>query len=221
MKIATWNVQRPHATSKTRNQKIINALQRVDADIVILTENHSLINLGPEYTVCSTTSLDHWPEPTYKPGENRTTIFTKYPVLKQLATYDAFTAVCAVIQTPLRELTVYGTIIGIHGNRRASFNVDLEQQVADWKTLATTRHLCLAGDFNISFADNYYFTHHGRNIINKVLEELHLENLTAHIPQNIDHIAISQSFVKSAQCKVTVWNEDKSLSDHIGVCVQF
>jgi endonuclease/exonuclease/phosphatase family metal-dependent hydrolase len=45
---------------------------------------------------------------------------------------------------------------------------------------------------------------------------MRLQNLTSEIDGNIDHIAISKSFRKTAEC---AWNLDKTLSDHIGVSV--
>jgi len=42
MKIATWNIERPNKYSK-KNQAIIDCLQKVDADILILTETNEFI----------------------------------------------------------------------------------------------------------------------------------------------------------------------------------
>lgn len=221
MKIATWNVERPSESSKVRNTKIVEALKEVDADILILTETNSLIHPGEEYSSFATTSLQLLDEPHYENGENRTTIWSKYPVNRYMKTYDSFTSICVGIRTPLGELNVYGTIIGIYGNRNESFNVDLEMQIADWRRISEMENICVAGDFNISFADNYYYTKLGRQKINDCFQELKIDNLTRQIPENIDHIAISESFVKQRKPVPSFWNEDKKLSDHIGVCVNF
>ena len=219
MKIATWNVERPNASSRTRNTKIVDALKEVDADILILTETSSIIHPGEEYTPFATPSLQLLEEPYYKEGENRTTIWSKYPATKYMETYDSFTSICVRIRTPLGELNVYGTIIGIHGNRRGTFNADLDKQIADWRQICGVSNICIAGDFNISFGDNYYHTEAGRQKIVDRFQELKIDNLTQKIPENIDHIAISESFLKSVDCKTELWNKDKKLSDHIGVCV--
>ncbi len=50
MKIATWNLERPNDSSKSRNTKIIESLNEVDADILILTETNTIINPGSAYT---------------------------------------------------------------------------------------------------------------------------------------------------------------------------
>jgi endonuclease/exonuclease/phosphatase family metal-dependent hydrolase len=219
VKIATWNIERPSESSKERNAKIVAALKEIDADILILTETNSLIQPGEEYSSFATTSLGLLDEPHYKDGENRTTVWSKYPVHRYIKTYDSFTSICVGIRTPLGELNVYGTIIGIYGNRNESFKVDLEMQLADWRRICSMADICVAGDLNISFADNYYYTKDGRQKIDACFKQMRVHNLTREIPENIDHIAISESFLKSVARKTKVWNEDKKLSDHIGVCL--
>lgn len=219
MKIATWNLERPKLSSKTRNAKIIERLKEIDADILILTETNSIIHPGIAYTSFATPALPLSEGSIYSVGENRTTIWSKYPGSKHIETYDRLTSHCIGIQTPIGHLNIYGTIIGIYGNREESFKVDLKKQLEDWRKICTTGSICIAGDFNITFADNYYYTKEGRQKINDCFSELSINNLTHQIPESIDHIAISTSFLKSSLVKTEVWNEDKSLSDHIGVCV--
>ena len=219
MKIATWNVERPNDSSKDRNAKIIETLKEVDADILVLTETNSIIQPGPAYCSFATDSLPLSEGCIYSRGENRTTIWSKYPITKQIATHDRLTSLCVSVQTPLGFMSVYGTIIGIYGNREKSFDADLKKQIEDWKWISATGNICIVGDFNITFADNYYYTKEGRQKIEDCFAEIGITNLTHQIAENIDHIAISASFLKSCQCKTEVWNLDKSLSDHIGVCV--
>lgn len=195
------------------------ALKEVDADILILTETNSIIHPGEAYTPFATASLLLLDEPYYREGENRTTIWTKYPAIRYMKTYDEFTSICVGIKTPLGDLNVYGTIIGIHGNRRESFNTDLDNQIDNWKRISDIGNMCIAGDFNISFGDNYYYTKDGRKKIIDCFNELKIDNLAQHIPENIDTIAISASFLKPLKPITSVWNEDKKLSDHIGVCI--
>lgn len=221
MKIATWNLELPNDSSKSRNDNIIEELNEVDADILILTETKTIINPGSAYTPFATTSLMLLNQPYYKNGENRTTIWSKYPATRFSETYDGFTSICIGIKTPFGDLNVYGTIIGIHGNRRESFNKDLDKQIVDWRRISQIGNICVAGDFNISFGDNYYYTKEGRHKINSIFEELKIENLTQQIPENIDHIAISSSFIQSNASTTSIWNENKKLSDHIGVCLTF
>jgi endonuclease/exonuclease/phosphatase family metal-dependent hydrolase len=97
---------------------------------------------------------------------------------------------------------------------------DLDLQLLDLEKIAKEGNLCVGGDFNISFSDNYYFTKEGRRKLNDLFEKLNLINLTAEIAQNIDHIILSGAFVGDRARSIETWNEDKRLSDHIGVAVE-
>ena len=219
MKIATWNIERPNESSGLRNEKILDAIKRVDADILVLTETNSCIDPGTNYTGFTTQFLPLNNPPYYKQGENRTTIWSKYPAAKSLDTFDDYTAICVKVNTPYGDLFVYGSIIGVYGNRELSFKNDLDRQIADWSLICARGPICIVGDFNISFGDNYYFTHEGRDKLNKFFEDYSLTNTTSQIPENIDHIVISKSFLQSYNFEISIWNENKELSDHKGVCV--
>jgi endonuclease/exonuclease/phosphatase family metal-dependent hydrolase len=156
----------------------------------------------------------------YKPSERRVTIHSKFKIIENHPTFSLETAICPEIETPLGNLLVYGTIIGIHGNRRESFKEDLAHQLSDFERYAGN-NLCIAGDFNMSFCDNYYFTDHGRTAMNQSFESNELVNLTSHLPEAIDHICISKTFLGDAAVdKTTEWNKDKTLSDHKGVSIE-
>ena len=219
MKIATWNLERPSISSAKRNAPILEALMEVNADIVVLTETNSIIDLGADYVSLRSELLQPLKETIYKDGENRTTIWSKYPAVKHVETYDAFTSVCMCVQTPHGNLNVYGTVIGILGSRNSSFIPDMQKQIEDWQRISGAGDVCVAGDFNISFFDSYYYTNFGRDRISSSFVDLKISNLTAMIPENIDHIAISESFVKTATCRTHVWNQDKKLSDHKGISI--
>jgi len=215
MKIATWNLERPTKNSK-RLTSILELLKTTDADILILTETNGCIQLENYHVFHS----DELSDGDYKAGEKRVSIHSIYPIIKQINTGRNDTSICVVLQTPTGELAVYGTVIGIHGNRRKSFTEDLDLQLNDIHKIGKLYPLCIAGDFNISFSDNYYFTKNGRDKLNETFKQIHQTNLTAEIPQNIDHIVLSNSFLGSRQTHHTqVWNIDKKLSDHIGVAV--
>ena len=84
-----------------------------------------------------------------------------------------------------------------------------------------TGALCIGGDFNCSFADNYYFTNWSRQEILRTFADCDMDILTATQPECIDHIAISRSFSRAAAAAVEEWNIDKKLSDHKGICIEF
>ncbi len=216
MKIATWNIERLNK-STTKNQLIIDCLTKINADILILTETNEVINLGNTYQCFHSSKLE---ESYYKEGERRVSIYSKYDFIGGIKTYRADTSICVKINTPLGDLAVYGTIIGTHGNRNESFIADLDKQLIDFDRIANSNNFCISGDLNMTFADNYYYTKEGREKLNASFEQLKLLNLTANIPENIDHIVLSKTFVGIKQPKIEIWNSDKILSDHIGVSIE-
>lgn len=217
MKIATWNIER--LKHKNKIQEITRILEEIDADIVILTETDNQVKLENYSYKLETTNLTLLDPSYYKSTENRVTIYSKYELLRKLETYNNFTSCCGEFKTEYGNLVVYGTIIGIYGNRHTNFKNDIVQQLGDIKNLSKNEHFCIAGDFNISFSDNYYYTKLGRDGLNKSFEENNLVLATRVIKECIDHIAISQKLIHNQYIDITQWNIDKKLSDHKGICV--
>lgn len=190
------------------------AIQTIEADILILTESDTRIKLDyPFVSMSSPLNADY-----YRNTERRVTIHSKFEIVSNHETYDGRTAICQEVATPFGNLLVYGTIIGIHGNRRLSFKEDLQKQLQDFERLSG-RNLCISGDFNISFSDNYYHTNFGRDSLNNSFEQNGIKNLTAELAESIDHICVSEEFLRGCSVKLQEWNTDKTLSDHKGVCV--
>ncbi len=214
MKIATWNVERLGTPKKLSS--IVDCCHCVDADIFVLTETDERICLG--YPHCHSTKPLH--NPMYRPTERRVSISSRYPIACEHPTYDSNTAICVEVITPHGHLLVYGTIMGIYGNRHSSFQEDVARQLKDLERLSRLGiPLCICGDFNCSFSDNYYFTKWGRTAMTQSLAQYDLALLTGDRPQCIDHIAVSQDFLGDADCVVQEWNCDKNLSDHKGISV--
>jgi len=229
MRIATWNVER--LKHKNKLDLILEACKAVDADILVLTETD--VRVKPEYPYCyRTTSLKDVEVPIiyrgekvfvrYADTENRVSIFTRYKCLKEYATYDGCTALCVELATEFGNLCIYGTIMGVHGNREASFQPDIEKQMEDIRRLAEEgRNVCVIGDYNLSFSDNYYHTTLGRQMVQNCFGNSGISILTAERPQCIDHISISDSFMAEHRVtEIDEWNLDKRLSDHKGIAVQ-
>ena len=106
MRIATWNLERPKASSG-KNTEIIEKLKEVNADILILTETHSSIDLREKYAhSLSSDPLLPSEVADYKEGENRTTIWSKHPMRGPIKTFDSSTSICACVQTPRGELNL-------------------------------------------------------------------------------------------------------------------
>lgn len=82
----------------------------------------------------------------YRDTENRVSIFTKYKCIKNYETYDRFTVICVELETERGNLLVYGTIMGIFGNREKSFKPDIEKQISDIRRLSESgKWLALPG----------------------------------------------------------------------------
>ena len=229
MRIATWNIER--LKHKNKRDLIHEACNAVEADILVLTETDERV--APEYPYCyRTTSLKGVEMPIvyrgekafvrYADTENRVSIFTKYQCLKEYVAFDSYKALCVELATEFGDLLVYGTIMGVFGNREASFQPDIEKQMEDIRRLtAEGRNICVIGDYNLSFIDNYYHTTLGRETVQGCFGRSGISILTSERPQCIDHIAVSDSFMQGHRVtEINEWNLDKTLSDHKGIVVQ-
>lgn len=217
MKIATWNIER--LKHHAQLDSIIDLINEQQADIFILTETDSRVQSSNYKHTITTPPLHQLRPGYYKPTENRITIQTNYEIIGQHPTYDPYTSLCVELKTPAGNMIVYGTIIGIYGNRHTSFMEDLSHQIADIDRLSVHQNFCLAGDYNLSFGDNYYFTTAGRNDIETCFEKNNLNLLTRYEAKCIDHIAISDSITRRYRVAVDEWNQSKDLSDHKGIYV--
>lgn len=217
MIIATWNVER--LKHKTSLERIKAECEQIGADILVLTETDQ--RLRPNFKYCYETPLLAAIQPDYyAPTENRVSIYTNYPCVRQHETYDAATSLCVELETERGNLLVYGTIIGIYGNRHLSFKEDLRKQADDVSRLSRLGDgFCICGDFNCSFADNYYFTKLGRSILLETCSQNGIRLLTESMPECIDHVAVTAEFVGNSSVQIEEWNLDKCLSDHKGIAV--
>jgi len=229
LKIATWNVERPNLTT-TREKERANAinaeLKNHPADIFILTETNECISPENIDHVLHTEPLEKESGGSYyKEGERRVSIWSKYPIIERLKVKNRLTTTCAVLQTPVGNLAVFGAIIGIHGIRD-EFDTDLQGQMEDLRRFAEAGYnICYSGDFNLSFCDSYYTKKSARSQLSDLFSTLRMKNLTADIPENIDHIVISEAFHPISSFETECWNQERrktrpiELSDHKGVAV--
>ncbi len=217
MKIINWNVGRP---SGNKSIQIIEKLIELNGDIVVLTETNSGIKLPSNYLHVHTDLLPvNFDGIKYKIGENRVSIWTKYPILKTYNTYDKFISICAELSTPLGIIAIYGTIIGILGGKGQRFKEDLTAQISDYERLVPGRNFCIIGDFNIIFNGYAYPSLIARQTSNDFFDQYSLKNLTESIIDCVDHIAMSKGFTGSHNIKIETWNHEKALSDQIGTAV--
>ena len=219
MKIATWNLMRPTARTISRNKIVHEKLIKCNADILILTETNAEIHPGAEYLWKATTELPAAIKISdmdlkYSEGENRVTIFSKYPFGKSFETFDNYTSVCSEVFTPYGTLIAYATIIGILGGKGKEFTADFDRQKADIVELSGHKNFCLIGDLNISFSG---FAYPGRKVINeanKFFEQNALTILTRNIADSPDHIIISKAFMNDKEVEICHLPFDKKVTDH-------
>lgn len=218
MKIATWNVERLKHFREI--DKIHTHLSDVNADILVLTETDTRIFTGFKYQFHTLPLLELQPN-FYQKTERRVSLYTHYRCVQQMDTYDNHTAICLELETELGNLLVYGTIMGIFGNREKSFQTDLLKQMQDIRKFsAEGKQICVIGDYNLTFGDNYYYTKSGRELVDATFRECKIEILTRKRLECVDHIAISKSFIRDKKVVIYEWNQDKKLSDHKGIFVE-
>jgi hypothetical protein len=230
LKIATWNLARPKIPKNgilAKNTIIMETIKLLDADIFILTETNSTISLLPQYITSVSSDIlpvnEIFDGAKYNPGENRTTIWSKFPMIQKLAVSNSYTNVCVDLKAPFGIIRVYGAIIGIQGQKKPWFTNDLNATVDDCKVLSKNMNFLLAGDFNLSFSDNFYPHKIAKQVLESVFEECQLKNFTAILPDNIDHIVGSESLVNFCGTPSTdiIRMKNKSISDHSCVFVTF
>lgn len=181
-----------------------------------MTETNSAIKIQ-DYVCISTSSLpENFDGVKYKAGENRTSIWTKYKIIEKYKTFDEYTSVCVDLETPFGSLIIYGTIIGVFANKQPRFDNDLEGNLKDFENIFFKKQVCIAGDLNVMFSGFAYPSHKARQKLNDAFKKHDLSNITAAIKNNVDHIILSNQFIKNKKTFVNSWNLDKELSDHIG-----
>jgi len=216
--IATWNVER-YPQKRWRLAYLNDKLRKLMPDITVLTETNVCITPNTDYKNYHSGQLEkELGGSYYQEGERRVGIWSKYEITGYPEVTDRLTTACALLDTPLGELAVFGCITGVWG-RGEQFDTDFRNQIADLKRLTEKYSVCYAGDLNLTFSDNTYTNIKKRDELNAEFSSLKMMNLTADIPGNIDHIVVSESFFSGVSGPVRCWNKGKQLSDHMGVMV--
>ena len=215
MKISVWNLMRPNSKTVERNSLFLDTLNQIDPDIIILTETNSIIDFGDKYFSVSTTALPELVDKySYEQGENRVTIFSKYPFVRQIPTVDSYTSVCAETETPFGQLIIYGTIIGFLGGLLEPFESDLKKQTLELTQLVGQGNICFAGDLNISFSGKAYPSKLVVKNVSELFDNLAMKNLTKDFNDSAIHSIISNSFLENIKVEKDRVLFDKKITDH-------
>ncbi|MBE9009284.1 endonuclease/exonuclease/phosphatase family protein [Pseudanabaenaceae cyanobacterium LEGE 13415] len=235
-RIATWNLERPTQKGWTKNQRRLEQIRKIDADVWVLTETNQAIDLHPDYeSVVSVAWKNH-----HQLGENLTTLWSRWKILQRIATFNPIWAVCAEVESPFGAMIIYGTVItyandkGIGGSskRWEEHRRSIQQHHEDWQRIQKQfpKHLiCIAGDFNQSRdRSGWYEDKQSVEMLSAALQDLSLVCVTEENFQKtglsrstVDHICLSQSLVLSTRL-VGAWEGKTSqgkMSDHNGVFV--
>ncbi|NJR66778.1 MAG: hypothetical protein HC772_18055 [Leptolyngbyaceae cyanobacterium CRU_2_3] len=135
----------------------------------------------------------------HTPGENCSTIWSRYPIKRKFVTQDAQVAVCREIEleASIANLVVYGTIItwaddGVQSKEATKWQRHYESiawHSEDWARLSQGAPFCVAGDFNEALSQPFcYGTEQGRASLNEALKRSNLICVTAdsELGYNID-----------------------------------
>lgn len=75
------------------------------------------------------------------------------------------------------------------------------------------------GDLHISLSGWRYPSKQYRENSNNIINQFDLDKSTGNLDDNIDNIIISKKFIKNREIQIELFNVDKKLSDHIGICL--
>ncbi|MBD1821071.1 endonuclease/exonuclease/phosphatase family protein [Cyanobacteria bacterium FACHB-DQ100] len=233
-RIATWNLERPRQNGWIKNQRRLDRIREIDADIWVLTETNAAIDLNPDYKCIASESYEG-----HKPGENLTTLWSRWKILRSIPTFNSTCAVCAEIESPFGLVIIYGTVItwandkGIHGTskRWEEHRRSIQQHHEDWLRIQKqypSHLMCIAGDFNQSRdKSGWYEEKQSVEMLSAALHDLSLVCVTEQKFQGlsrstIDHICLSECLVPY-KMSVNAWEgetpERGRMSDHNGVFV--
>jgi hypothetical protein len=242
MRIATWNLEKPRLTSNRKIPFILDRLREIDADVWVLTETGSTIDLSAtHHAVASVPILGY-----HSAGENWTTVWSRWPS-RRIETYDDTIAACAEFDSPLGPWIVYGTVLPYHADRVYSGEATtwsehyrvIPLQGRDWRAIRAghpEHRFCVAGDLNQSRdgrrwnGRQWYGTAAGRDLLTRelasadlvcVTEQDFVESGDLTTRSSIDHICLDAH--SAARVRVGAWEagvgDGVRLSDHNGVWV--
>ena len=215
MKIISWNLERPNNNSGSeKNMIIIDFIEKLNPDIIFLTETNSSIEFKNYFCHQSIELPKLHENQKYKTGENRITIFSRFPIESHIETYDPYTAICCQINSTIGNLTLYGSIIGSFGGKDKFFQNDLEKQKREIEIFAKNQNVIYSGVFNISFSG---YPYPSKNIAAEMMaffDSNFLVNLTSENKNTAIHIVASSDILKTKTINQKMIPINRKISDH-------
>ena len=231
LKVGTWNVDRSGVRGKSRWIRQLQEMQRVDADVWVLSETHR-DHVIPEMHGCFSAPG----EPPYARLEAAVAVWSRWPSRPvEVSNPRLSTAVELQIPESGLQLLVYATIIPYQsdGKQQGHAAWSLHRQAVDALMADCSRlrsqypgHcFILAGDFNMSLGPKaWYGLQDVKTKLMSGLDRLQIDCCTLDDPRdrniprgNVDHIFATHDLVPGEA--VDFWF-DRSLSDHNGVAIK-
>lgn len=245
MRIGTWNVE---YGKSSRNPDRLALLKAQKADIWVLTETHSDINLSEtHFPVCS----DPRPILGNRKVDGKSTwvtIWSRFELIRRIdGLPDKRRMVAAIFDAPTGPLAVAGVVLPWHSDRgdepsdpaprnwdelRRVLRDELPRLFATMRQEAGDCRCVLAGDFNSVLAQPYpYSNPYPPNTLRMELRKLlHDEKLVCHtadtpyplpsLPRTlIDHVCTNMGNAEKAETWTGIDGKSPRLSDHPGVVV--
>lgn len=228
MKVGTLNIDW-FLKSKSTKKLIIDRIIEQDFDFLIVTENSEDFTFSENYFAYHSDRI-----PLDKPFEFldyriylkgkqaiRTSIYSKYPSVVKNPVQDSFTSVCHTFIVNEQPITIYGTIVGTWGIR---YQKDLAKKellnfIKDSESFSHYENFIVAGDFNTSFIvlENREMAQiNSRSVLKLQTDRCKSTIITENIPQNIDHVFISNN-LKCNEVKTFILEEELKDNYHKGI----
>lgn len=240
MRIATWNLERPDPADPIRIEAQLEKIREVDADLWILTETHEAIDLSATHHGAATDPSPRKP----RPGEACAAVWSRWPILRKVATSDPTEAVCIEIDHPDGPMLVYGSIIAYAGYKGPDGNSTaweqhyryIEWHGHDWRRFRQDfpgHTLITGGDYNQNRdGARWYGTRKGRDMLTTALGSADLRCVTEEDfvkagklrdRHTVDHLCMDSAWADRV-LSVTPWERERQdgvrLSDHSGILVE-
>lgn len=235
-RIATWNLERPKQKGYVKNCQCLNKIQEIDADLWVLTETHSVITLDGYQCLAAPSQPGY-----HKEGESFVAIWSRWPIVRSVPTFDPNFALCAEIDSPAGSMLVFGTVItyandrGTNGKARRweEHRKSINNYASDWLRLrdAFPHHLfCVAGDFNQSRdGSGWYEDADSVARLSLALDQASLQCVTeldfranGLSRATVDHICLSRTHANRVRT-LGAWEgktqDGARMSDHNGVFI--
>lgn len=230
MKIATWNLESINRLTPGREDAFLNAMEKVEADVWVLTETWTDFKLLPGYELVAQSSKAR----DLSPERRWVSIWARSCLTCEQLTIQSQPdrmACVRIVQPSQRDVVLVGTVLPWPGDKlwpgATGFCNALADQASDWTRLQEYNEagsFLVAGDFNQAIP---YQRWYGSKQAAKALKDQDLVCLTPGSDPltgkpRIDHLCIGRDGLRPPVLRqVGTWEiprlAGKPITDHSGV----